>query len=68
MRGVPEQERRLILDRTGGRLRMTRRFGRPANLEPQERVLLFVERIRGGGQRGDPERRGSERFHRLVLG
>ena len=46
---LPDQWTQL-LDRTGGRLRMTRRFGRPANLEPQERVLLFVERIRGGGQ------------------
>ena len=39
-----------LLQQANGRLRMTRRFGRPANLEPEERVLLFVERIRCGGQ------------------
>ncbi|MEO1995284.1 MAG: hypothetical protein ABGZ17_08410 [Planctomycetaceae bacterium] len=39
-----------LLTGTSGQLRLMRRFGRPANLEPQEQVQVYVEGIFGRGQ------------------
>lgn len=39
-----------FLEGASGQLRLRRRFGRPAHLDPQERVLVFVEEFWGAGE------------------